>query len=464
MSTPVGHDLSGIIKWTDREDWQPHLDAVRAEHFLPAAQFLGLTFEALVDAVGPDITTVQYCAFEDFLTRRFGPDAVNPIEDYLRRRGWKERIATRAYLTQLQGSIMSIYEVSDVVPGKSFRARDLIRGGALVEINERSATQMLKPWDRIAARVVTLADRNVVGGGVLAFSLAATDRLLDALPRHKTRRPGGAKSRKGEGAPAAWLGSDEKLRAAAPLFTTTWMLDVLPSVLDPTPPVLVNTDGDAIVFHTVRFPLAAGAPARDVEVRLNGLATLREDGDGFWGWIKPADTGSQAPGGRKRAPRKAVHDDNSVILGHIELKNRAVLLSVNSAGRAEQGRVMLADTLAGLVRPPLTEIQTTEQVHASTQHSGPAPADSGLSLKEQTELVHVMLDRQYLATLDEKVPMLGNRTPRAAARSAGGQRDVAVWLKFLENANSRIPEPGSPMATYDFGWLWFELGVEHLRK
>jgi hypothetical protein len=75
-----------------------------------------------------------------------------------------------------------------------------------------------------------------------------------------------------------------------------------------------------------------------------------------------------------------------------------------------------------------------------------------------------MLDRQYLATLDEKVPMLGNRTPRAAARSAGGQRDVAVWLKFLENANSRIPEPGSPMATYDFGWLWFELGVEHLRK
>jgi hypothetical protein len=237
MTTPAGHDMSGIIKWTSGESWQSHLDAVRAEHFEPAAQSLGLTVTAMVHALGPDASTLQYCAFEDFLTRRFGPDAVNPIEDYLRRRGWKERIATRAYLTQLQNSIMSLHDVSDIVPGKSFRARDLIRGGEPVEISERNAT---KTGERIAARVMTVGGRTILGSGVLAFSLLATDRLLAALPRHKTRRAGGAKSGKSEDALAGWLGSDEKLRAAAPVFTASWLLDVLPSALAGTAKVVTT--------------------------------------------------------------------------------------------------------------------------------------------------------------------------------------------------------------------------------
>ena len=59
--------------------------------------------------------------------------------------------------------------------------------------------------------------------------------------------------------------------------------------------------------------------------------------------------------------------------------------------------------------------------------------------------------------------MLGNRTPRAAARSARGRRDLVVWLKHLENRSSHAPDPADPMTTYDFTWLWQELGIEHLR-
>ena len=68
----------------------------------------------------------------------------------------------------------------------------------------------------------------------------------------------------------------------------------------------------------------------------------------------------------------------------------------------------------------------------------------------QADLVHDMLDRQYRTLLDESVPMLGNRTPRAAARSARGRRDLVVWLKHLKNRSSYAPNPADPMATYDF--------------
>lgn len=73
-------------------------------------------------------------------------------------------------------------------------------------------------------------------------------------------------------------------------------------------------------------------------------------------------------------------------------------------------------------------------------------------------------DRQYRATLDEPVGMLGDITPRAAARTAAGRQRLSAWLKHLENRSGSQPDPNDPMATYDFTWMWRELGIEKLRK
>ena len=132
MSARPGHDLSGIIKWSAREDWRPRVDAVMAEHFESALKAFGIAFEDIDDVLGGTWTlTLWGCAFEDFLTRRFGPDNVNPVEVYIRRRGWKEPVAARTYMMALRNSVMSLYEVSDIITGQSFHARDLLRGGGV---------------------------------------------------------------------------------------------------------------------------------------------------------------------------------------------------------------------------------------------------------------------------------------------------------------------------------------------
>ena len=66
--------------------------------------------------------------------------------------------------------------------------------------------------------------------------------------------------------------------------------------------------------------------------------------------------------------------------------------------------------------------------------------------------------------LDEPVGMLGDITPRAAVRTAAGRGRVAGWLKHLENRSSSQLDRNDPMATYDFTWMWRELGIESLRK
>jgi len=154
-------------------------------------------------------------------------------------------------------------------------------------------------------------------------------------------------------------------------------------------------------------------------------------------------------------------EDGTTVLGNIEIKGRSLIVNVNSAARAERAIAMLCAALGRLVAAPLTQIQTVEQMMAQ-QRNGPRPA-SEVPPEIQTKLVHATLDKQYRALLEQPVPMLGNLTPRAAARTKSGREKLAVWLKHLEN-RSRQPVATDPMTTYDFAWLWRELKVEDLRR
>jgi hypothetical protein len=79
-------------------------------------------------------------------------------------------------------------------------------------------------------------------------------------------------------------------------------------------------------------------------------------------------------------------------------------------------------------------------------------------------LVHATLDKQCRAVLHEPLPVLGDRSPRKAARTPAGREKLVIWLKFLENRSSSQIDPADPLATYDLGWLWRELGVENPRR
>lgn len=465
MSVRPGHDLSDLIKWMARDEWRPQVDNVMAEHFEPAMDAFGLEFEEIDDALGGNWgRTLWGCAFEDFLTRRFGPDDQNPVEAYLRRRGWKEGVATRTYMTALQNSVMSLYEVSDVVPGQCLRARDLVRGGKPVLVTERSATQTLKSWDRIAARIAPQADKLVLAGGLLAFTLEGSQQLLAQLRERVSQAPAGQRGAKQpEGALEGWRGSDDDLRRAAPLFSSAWLMDVLPRALRMDSPTLLNSDGDEVVFHTVNFPMTPNASADEIERRLNTLDQLRQETAVFWNWLGDIPPRRPRPNGQKALMWNVTMDDGAVVLGNVEVKGRIVALSVSSAPRAERGSALLTAALGDLVARPLTEIQTVEQMRAAPP-SRPDRPEAPIPLEIQAELVHNMLDRQYRELLSQPIPMLGDVSPRTAARSARGRKNLAVWLKHLENHSRHAEDRNDPMATYDFTWLWQELKIEHLRN
>ncbi|WP_143748522.1 hypothetical protein [Mesorhizobium carmichaelinearum] len=157
-------------------------------------------------------------------------------------------------------------------------------------------------------------------------------------------------------------------------------------------------------------------------------------------------------------------EDGARVLGNVEVKGRTLHLLTNSAARAEKGRALIQGALNDLVGRPLTEIRTVKQMIAERPARDKDTAGPELPPEIATKVVHEFLDKQYRETLDEPVGMLGNISPRTAVKTPEGQKKAAEWLKYLENRTASQPDPDDPMATYDFRWIWKELGIVNLRR
>ncbi|MVA27587.1 hypothetical protein V6582_01745 (plasmid) [Agrobacterium vitis] len=448
---PTSHDLKGLMKFLAREEWRECFDEVFAGHFGPVLEAGDMDFEDLAEIIGDDwAMTLWGCAFEDFLTQDFEVEGGNIVDEYLKRRGWKENAQVKAYIKALRTSVMSLYEVSEIIPGKSLTARDLIRGGEPIAVSEGTATQTLKQWDRIAARIVPVMGKNVFAGGLLPFTPQAADALSDGL-----RQMFGKKNTK-----KLPVIKDEELQSAAPMFTLSWLFDTIERAMGL--PSMQNADGEELIFYDVRFPLASGVTQKDVAARVSNIPGVEQEDVKFWNWLEQKP--KHGAGKRARPSSDATMDNGARVLGNIELKGKFLHLSTNSAERAQMGTILIQQAVGDLVRVPLTEIRTVEQMMAERPTNKEEDPASEIPPEIAEHVIHQFMDRQYRETLDQPVGMLGNKTPRQAAKSAAGRKKVAEWLKYLENQSSRQPNPADPMATYSFEWMWHELGVINLRQ
>jgi len=107
-------------------------------------------------------------------------------------------------------------------------------------------------------------------------------------------------------------------------------------------------------------------------------------------------------------------------------------------------------------------MQSIEQLMASQK--APLPSKLDMPEEERSAIIRDGLDRHYRNLLDQPIPVLGNKSPRAAVRTANGRIKVVDWLKTLENHAAKSPGRSAEIANYSFSWLWTELGVAELRR
>jgi hypothetical protein len=229
---------------------------------------------------------------------------------------------------------------------------------------------------------------------------------------------------------------------------------------------LRNAEGDEVVVCEVRYPIAAGCTAADIRAILETRVEFRPADTASWSWIDPKRPLAQSTDDNGLSQESLTFetwlDDGALVLGSLELRDGALVLAVNSRNRSDLGSALLSGVLGTLVGPPSIKVETIEQIMATGK--GAAPQGLDIPEEESQAIVHEHLERHYRSALDQPISMLGGESPRAAVRSDDGRIKVADWLKMMENRTARSARPGSALASYNFGWLWAELGINELRR
>ena len=336
----------------------------------------------------------------------------------------------RAYLQILGGTAMHLYEVVDALPGVSLTLRDVLEGDQ-VTVRERLGSRTINRFDWLAARIVP---RGASGQPEIEAGLFDIPPLLHQAVRSQLSsfREAFLRERPGVGVGAFY-------KEMAPFFHDAWV----GAILEPPVPELRNTDGEQMVVTRVIFDVL-DAPA--LVRSLDGKEGIERVDESAWGWS----------GKNQR--------DEPVSLGHLEHRDRSLIVETNSVERGERGRSMIESLAGSAIRHRATTHEDlARRVRESlrpgarqetSERSGAEELPPGVA--EALALNHYA--RHYRAWLDDSIPALDGRTPREAARDSAMRPRLAELIGGLESMYQRALKGGFP--AYDPSWMWNELGFE----
>ena len=203
-----------------------------------------------------------------------------------------------------------------------------------------------------------------------------------------------------------------------------------------TPPRLANTDGDPLVFHTLKFRIESPEEAFDALAPLALLQSkeelLEEAKFGKDGKLESIEFDWS----RKGNPRIPSWDNT--ILGNIKIAGRSLIAKVNSANRARRLRAEIERRLGASVTHQSTTAQTADEMLAKAPKRTKAQAKDGEEFEqalrrdpEAKRRLQEIIEKQAEDWVNHKVPALGGRTPLQAVRDPDGREIVESLLLNL---------------------------------
>ena len=373
---------------------------------------------------------------------RWDDERVTPIDDYLKKRGWREGPHGRRYLIALNESELHFLEVTAVEPGRWVEVRPYGTNAQPERIVERSGSENLHIHDAIVARLVKLGKSHRFGS-ILPLSFQGAQHLkeqLDAVSDDLKTLYEEAVAEDGPEGLVKNFADDVPEERRLRIEETGFMcfaIDALEASSGGAPR-LHNTDDERIVITKTRFPML-GDP-QTIRAILDAQNDLFNVNETHWSWLKP--------------------DGSTTLLGSVTIDENHLTFESNSVERSERGTALIQACLDNdLIGAPMS-------VHESMDHRmATAPAANASSqpidMAQHPELQGMMqeaLKNQYLNALDEAIPMLDDESPRACASDPDKRHKAIDWIKYLENMESKSPNPA-----HDFTWMWEELGLSDYR-
>jgi SEC-C motif/Antitoxin Xre/MbcA/ParS C-terminal toxin-binding domain len=325
-------------------------------------------------------------------------------------------------LTMMKNSVISLYEVQEVMPEKGILLKDLLLGGEY-DVREKMATRSLKRWDIFAARLLHVDNKYVMSGCVYPYVIQEKESILADINRNY-------EDYRQDYLDAAM---DEFLKHNSEDFNFYWY----ELIQNTTPLALHTSSGEPLIFAEAIFDL------HDKDAVLAGLPKIEGielEGDNFV-WFDKRDK-----------------EGNATVLGWISIHDNQLILRCNSQKRCETGKAMILARLSGFLSHVRDKYQDPMEAIKSHADEPKEQSAGKLPLEVEQELYTEFIKRHYEKWLNDHIPALGGMTPVQAIMTKEGRERVKDLLKSIENIEEGHKKAGRPHC--EMSWLWERLGLK----
>jgi hypothetical protein len=319
------------------------------------------------------------------------------------------------FIEQACKSPPSFFVVEEVAPGRSLDIKDILTGRRF-HVLEQSASQTLKVGDLTFTRVITAGGVSILIGAC-PWIIPASWHILIIDMRERFRPKG--------------LLTREELQDYNFALRQAYH-EIVDALMHPKIPVMQNTDGDPLELTTLTYAL--GVPAAVAVERLTPLAMLRDEAHITDETYDATGALCSATLTWIKAGNRKMKDWDNTTLGTLRVNESQLIVEVNSARRRRRIEKKIAKhlgstaTLVDTTVTDITEVLDERRSSASASLASLQSQDIAPSPPELQAIEAELARRHWDAWLDTKVPALGNRTPRRAAKSASGRERLEALL------------------------------------
>jgi len=394
--------------WEDEDGFDP--DSPHIQLFMPwfLYNWLPDPEETEVPEAARDTTAAQACA---------------------RRTGRRLDPLAARYIDACGRAPFSFHEVLAAEPGRGLRLRDVLLGTEVFAF-EDSGSRDARAGDLMFARIVPIDGIAVIDGcGTAVIPPVEKPRIIE-LRRILQHEPDFSAA----------------LLREAELDLFELYHEIAGRSLDPRLPVLQNTDGERIAPQRLlwdiddpgeAFAALAGLAAGESEEALRAAA----EHDAAGRLVR-----AEIPW---RKPGNAVHQSwTNTVLGALRIDGRELRAEVNSAERAARLRSLVEERLGDRARFRVAKMAMMEQVAAEETEGERREREAERARLAESPAVRAALAEHlrgfYRDWVDQKIPALGDRSPREAVADADGREAVAALVLQIERDGVRLRPPLDP--------------------
>jgi hypothetical protein len=335
-------------------------------------------------------------------------------------------VEQRQWFELLTAMPLRLYEIVEVRPGECMTLKDLLLPPECESflVQEKSGTQQANRYDLLAARILPVDDHFELSGAVYSFPRAQSWDLLEELTDEL------------EG-----LEPDSPLaKEITSLIIPCHWLQLFISAFD-LPQLIDHLTGESLLFVTDHYRVHDWDA---LENSLSGEADMEGAREEGWSRIFEAEDG-------------LVRSSLNIELGK---RPDRIKVTYRTQLYADEGRPWFESVAGAAVAFVSREISDPKGMlaHMQPDEAKDMSVHAQLPPEMLTELFEQRIRQLYVGWADTPVPILGDRTPREAIKTAEGLEQVKFLLHTYEHSESQQAK-AQRRAPVSYDFLWQSVGI-----